>query len=207
MMDDYGWATITRGGRIFFPIGYSFHVRNISSCSDKEKYVFYNNRTYLAYTQRLGPTIFLQPITQGTTTVHETGHSLCNLQDEYLYDDCNKCGLDDCKAYGNLDAPNNNCATNPLFDFKYSFVTYGTSNLGCTYTADFQFAHATSYYRSTRDSIMRFSKLTPKFNVVSCGYCVAALNGVKAPKSQDAKPYWQECLNMDTINITTYTAC
>jgi len=35
-----------------------------------------------------------------------------------------------------------------------------------------------------------------KFNVVSCGYCTAAIKGGN-PKS-----YWDECMNLDTIKPT-----
>ena len=53
-------------------------------------------------------------------------------------------------------------------------------------------------YRPSDDSLMNYGK-DHRFNVISCGYIIAAIKGEPIDKAH-AEKYWPECVTFDTIN-------
>lgn len=104
--------------------------------------------------------------------LHEFAHSFAGLSDEYLV-----------FGPGVTGATNKNCSTNPVYEWIYKGRRYGDSNFeGCHYTD--------GSYRPSQKSIMRGAQSgETRFNVVSCGYIIAAVKGGAGPE------YWPECIN------------
>jgi len=104
-----------------------------------------------------------------TTTIHELGHSLCILDDEYVYSEQGKPVK---SPYGEK-----NCKKEDFWPSKF-----GGKFAGCTHT---------DWFRPTEQSIMNTAKgyTNEGFNIVSCGYCIEEIEGGKK-KIDD---YWEEC--------------
>jgi len=111
----------------------------------------------------------------GLISVHEFSHAFAGLDDEYVTHN------DAPSEYGLL---LRNCSKTPLVDFSYEGKRYGGADYeGCTFF--------TSHYRSSESSLMGNSAL--EFNVVSCGWILAAIKG------GDAKSHFPECAKMGGV--------
>jgi hypothetical protein len=142
------------------------------------------------------------------TAVHESGHSLGKLDDEYglgvigllptVVGADVKYTVNGYKMLGDLYSLPRNCTSDPRTDYSYNGYIYGSiASAGCTYA--FSPDAQRVYYRPSSGSIMnRVSYGVRKFNVISCGYIVAALDGQLAMK-YNAATHWAECENLDTI--------
>jgi len=118
-------------------------------------------------------------------TMHEFGHSFANLSDEY------HSGIK--KSFSEK---SNNCSVDPRKDFSYLFRMYGSDKSeqtkGCTFlsTEDENF-----YYRPSASSIMNDTFDDLRYNVIGCGYILAAIN-LQTPTKGNAEKYWPNCLKM-----------
>ena len=176
-------------------------IKEGSSCKNMEKYVFMSDinikrgsKWVGGYTTKNSPIIIVQRGPPKTslpyftfTLLHEMGHAFCGLADEYLYSD-----------FGRLPSPFTNCVPEPTEAYKYGGILYGKTNIvGCTYDHYYigspKEGHVINYYRPIETSIMRESQHEERFNVISCGYCLASIKGGN-PKS-----YFKECNNLNTI--------
>jgi len=131
------------------------------------------------YTYPMARTIFIYPgRALPLLFVHEAGHAMAGLQDEYLYREIIRTIPDN----------NNerNCVDNPA-----KFTGYGDSVwTGCE--------NYPGLYKPTVTSIMNTaSNGLKKFNVISCGYLI---NSIKNnPSYTKMQQYWQDCMSLDTI--------
>ena len=151
--------------------------RRISSCKDASQYFFYNLKTYRGIVARVDNSeiAFLSPVVDSVVAVHETAHSFCGVYDEYP--------LESFKGKGVETFPS--CALSPEERYLYGNTLYGEfTHIGCT---------SDLTYRPSFNSIMRFHVANQKFNVISCGYCLAKIIG------GDPKSHWPECMKLDTI--------
>lgn len=128
-----------------------------------------------------------------TTVIHESGHAVGRLEDEYV-----KLGT----MKGSFIVPTN-CSTNPKIDYTYdngdglrwygSPKSPGTS--GCTYAMTIL---EVLNYRPSAQSIMNSLSSPQQFNVISCGYLISAIKGEPVDKAH-AQKYWPECMTLDTV--------
>ncbi len=130
--------------------------------------------------------------------VHETGHALGYLNDEYLSQN-NHPDSDNDYMVGTLQRETN-CTLHPENQFTYDdgngLKWYGGNDYsGCTY--GFSSVDYSRYYRPTDHGMMNSAQLTgDKFNVISCGYLLSAI--AKEPIDKiHAQTHWAECMNMD----------
>ena len=162
---------------------------------DNKKLFFLSGKTYSGYAYKGTGLIVINigAITDRLSFIamHEFGHAFCGLDDEYLYGE---------SKYGILYKPLTNCVHLPREDYQYNKILYGNlNNVGCSYKSLFASPKALSenpslyYYRPSYNSIMSSYRGLVEFNVVSCGYCLAAIKG------GDPKSYWPECMKLDTI--------
>ena len=117
--------------------------------------------------------------------VHEFSHTFAKLNDEYVY-----------RAQSvNVGLPLRNCSVRPAADFSLNGKMYGSTRYqGCSFqydAGDKPSVPNARYYRPSDKSVM--NKDGDEFNVVSCGYILAAIKG------GDAKSYFPECAAMDGI--------
>jgi len=130
--------------------------------------------------------------------VHETGHTFAQLADEYPY-------TIDAETAVNIATEDfapwwqfflTNCSTAPVYDYRFGGKLYGETNIkGCTFTK-----YTTGnkdeffFYRPSSDSLMRGNESKVRqFNVVSCGWILAAIKG------GDAKSHFPECAKMGGV--------
>jgi hypothetical protein len=126
------------------------------------------------------------------TFLHEMGHGFAGLTDEYLYKGFEtKTEENQNVSMAKFIGPN--CLPPTLNSqdikqiFSYGGKSYASPKIGCsTY----------QLYRPSEQSLMNGGANRTKFNVVSCGYIIAAIKGGN-PKS-----YWSECAGLDTVPIT-----
>jgi hypothetical protein len=162
-------------------------VRKLSSCGQSPgTYYVFNSSRILAgegqrsvehgYTKKGGNVIYLSTIFYpGAVDVHEMGHALCRLNDEYLYE----------AARFSIGWGSRNCVRNPS-----SFGAYGeTTHEGCD--------KYTNFFRPSETSIM-LGVSVAQFNVVSCGYCLAEIKGT-GTSSAVMKKNFEECMEMDGV--------
>ncbi len=107
-----------------------------------------------------------------------------------------------------------NCSLNPSNDYRgLNNRIYGSIvDKGCTYLNNGASPHSMTYYRPSETSIMNQDfvsiKNSPvsglldntdlsKFNVIDCGYIIAAISGQKVNKV-NAATHWSQCFNLDT---------
>ncbi len=179
---DSVWPMRNIGNSSAFAESYYDRVPNYSSCNSSSRlFILYSDRISSSYTAKFAKVIFMEkPDTSYSprALIHEVGHALAGLQDEYVYKG----------SYGRNSADDGlftgkNCAKLPAVDFSYNGNRYGDINRqGCG---------KSSLYRSTDDSMMKNTK--NNFNVVSCGYIFAAIEGGNGPE------YWQKCMEINTI--------
>ncbi len=189
-------------------------VTRSSSCgADAQEYIlmFGDPASYFAWTftaPLIPPVVFMNMPKLATvsnfnpaTILHESGHALAKLSDEYLI------GISSIP-----DSPNpvfgydllgdtfwdTNCTLNPFIGFRNETTNhiYGAPDIfGCSYAASA--ASFNAYYRASPSSLMRDASPGKKFNVISCGYLIAAFNNEPLDKAH-AEKYWPECLTLDT---------
>ncbi len=153
--------------------------------------------------------------TEAGVIIHEVGHAFAGLLDEYVSQtQNNKDNL--------LTGVNNpriltteNCSTYPARDFRNPADgrLYGAYlDKGCEYlVAQLQSGqkHPLPYYRPAVRSIMSSGDLTtntdtiwvPKFNIISCGYIIAAIKNQSLSQA-NAGSHWAECAGLDTAGKT-----
>lgn len=128
--------------------------------------------------------------------IHEAAHGFAGVMDEYAYDDPKTGatgGPSDFLAYMGSQRTIN-CVIDPTnagAGYVYGGKLYGDKNIQDCSTILLQ--------RPSQNSIMRHEVALPgsdKFNVISCGYIVAAINGTGVASGPS---YWPECMKMDTI--------
>lgn len=143
-----------------------------------------------------------------TVIVHETSHAFAGLLDEYL--NSNQAG--DILQIGSSNPrllTTENCDSNPSWGFRspYDNHVYGSvTDTGCEFLLQNLKSgqkHPDNYYRPSSNSIMKsgdvfagYEKVfLPEFNVISCGYIIAAIDGQALSKA-NAALHWPECLAM-----------
>ena len=182
--DDTGWPIETQGTYTFFTDNIYRMIPHQSFCKGARLYSFQNNRTYSAYTKKYYQTLFFAPNVSNQVRLHEMGHALCGLDDEYQRSE-----PPPSSTLSSL-----NCSTSPDIDYLLGGINYGNvgldKSLGCAWNST---QSGTQIFRPTGSSIMRTS--TGKFNEVSCGYCVAAITGQGTGKS-----HWPVCSSLDTVH-------
>ena len=182
-------------------------VTSVSSCgASANEYVFVFNdpSIYIGYTEfnkRVvyinAPALIADGQSLAQTTIHESGHQL-----GYLYDEYNDPSRPDGDLFG-LDAYSN-CTYDPRIDYTYGNHIYGVVGIrSCLYNyngAGYTPVGGTNplYYRPSNDSIMNTGVTSSKFNVISCGYLVASFKGEVVDKAH-AQTHWDECEGLDTI--------
>ncbi|TAK57965.1 hypothetical protein EPO17_00610, partial [Patescibacteria group bacterium] len=210
-------STNADSGAVSYTSSAATSIKTQSSCGgDGLEYIFLTDdkSLYPAYTlpaNEVGKTenvIAIQPLyTQfchpetnlicgfADTVIHETGHAIANLGDEYLQ------GF----SSSNLAINDSNCAHDPEKQYRsidnrvYAGAIVGDNAgepyyAGCTLLTD----KLGELYRPSRVSIMNSKTLYfKKFNVISCGYLVSAIKG-ESPIKENAQKYWPQCLNLDT---------
>lgn len=121
----------------------------------------------------------------GVVFVHEFSHTFAGLNDEYVYRAESK----------NVGLPLRNCSVRPATDFSVNGKLYGSTRYqGCSFqydVGDKPSVPNARYYRPSDKSVM--NKEGDEFNVVSCGYILAAIKG------GDAKSYFPECAKMNGV--------
>jgi hypothetical protein len=124
--------------------------------------------------------------------IHEFAHVFAWLDDEYLY-----------AQYGSPKRKKiiyydfRNCADTPANDYAYQNKLYGgTAYKGCMFEKEYDSAPLT-FYRPSQISIMRHPDFE-SFNVVSCGYIVAAILN-ETPTKENASKYWPQCARMNDV--------
>lgn len=135
--------------------------------------------------------------------MHEVGHAFAGLLDEYLYANAGDIVdhfFSDLSQYSTK-----NCAKKPTWDYRNSIdnKVYGSVvKTGCSFLRESGSEprqHPIFYYRPSDDSLMKgHTSSIAKFNVISCGYIVAAIKGESLTKA-NAQKYWPECMKMDTV--------
>lgn len=129
--------------------------------------------------------------------VHEAGHSLANLSDEYPKSGGTMEYKDE--VYIN-DPPNatrikNNCTVNPWRSYRSSSggKLYGATSIkGCFNAKATFWGLKFPIFRPTNTSLMHYGDSgNDKFNTISCGYVLSFING-KNPKDN-----FEECHHMD----------
>ncbi|MBU6390013.1 hypothetical protein KGQ31_00505 [Patescibacteria group bacterium] len=135
--------------------------------------------------------------------MHETGHALGHLNDEYIYAKAGTpfSGYDLIGDLSYAGLTEENCTLNPASLYTYNDGTglkwYGDANhQGCSFSLhpnDYS-----SYYRPSDASIMNSGSHSDKFNVISCGYLISAIKNEPVDKAH-AQTHWPECTNLDTV--------
>lgn len=132
--------------------------------------------------------------------LHEFGHAFAGLNDEYVH----RNGPEDELRFG---MPFRNCSIVPRTAWQLNGIRYGdTKYSGCTFPEVFRGGTRASpntvpVYRPSDKSMMKAAQSGEwRFNVVSCGYIVAAIKGGQA------KDYWPECMRYDTVKPTETAA-
>ena len=165
------------------------------------------------------------PISIGV--IHEVAHGFANVLDEYMISSNSRQGaITNNLLTRYLNRPwiytTANCTSKPSWDYRNprDNKIYGSvKSVGCSYLAgsnatfktssgvyvspatDFM-KNAVTYYRPSSASIMNDTPHNTaaqnKFNVISCGYIVAAIYQVPLTQ-ENASQFWPMCKNLDTI--------
>ena len=221
---------------IFFDSAQPILDRSSCGPSDMEYIFLFDDGThYAAWTSSaLHKVVFLNvhknPVdgldNLAITAIHESGHSMGRLNDEYLTMFNSETATT--TTYGGVDtnfsnlppaSPNysrligdmsdyeldqENCTLDPVssytaLDANGNIVWYGANKLyqGCTYSMS-STANYKLYYRPSNDSIMADNSKSDKFNVISCGYLISAILGETVDQWHAAK-HWPECMKLDTV--------
>jgi hypothetical protein len=195
-------------GKLIFDIFGTYNkLRSTSSCgNDAAAYIFFYKRPgfYFAYASIDHPVVFYNgaesqedPEQRALTLIHELGHGYAGLLDEYSSPDmANSQELASKLQLGVIP----NCSTNPSRDYRNqeNNLIYGSvSTEGCKYFSSPDITHPTAYYRPSVNSIMNNLNISPKFNVISCGFITSVILENDYRRS-NAQKYWPLCANLDT---------
>ena len=182
--DDTSWTTNPPiNGKTYFDDKYYSVVPALpdffTECYRQDVHVFYNDRTYIGYTQTIQPTIFQSTSTGSDTTMHEIGHSFCGLDDEYRY------------TPGKSSLGGINCVAT-----SKGYGVWGDHNYqGCSAWDN--------YYRPTKNSIMRSRSILngDKFNVIGCGSCLERFSPPINPFESGFSftPYYKTCCDSMSV--------
>ncbi len=177
-----------------------------SSCGDARLYIFYSNIMSTSVAILSGKDINMNisevsaKIQTGTViddkvaniTMHEIGHAFAGLNDEYLRGDNLETEL--AASYFMTDY-GSNCVLAPI-NYSYDKKNYGSQNItGCAYKA----LNGIPIYRPSQHSLMLggYRSSTEKFNVVSCGYIMAAIH-----EDPNARKYFPDCWKLSGLEDT-----
>ena len=156
--------------------------------------------------------------------MHESGHAFAGLMDEYIYPTSplafnpnpgpvylylHDYDIRTISGGSSRILNTENCSSNPTWDFRSptdSHVYGSVVDNGCTYLSKNPPPGGKQnipYYRASVRSIMKSGDVlsgndpifVPEFNVVSCGYIIAAIKG-EALSQQNAASHWPQCLSM-----------
>ena len=192
--NDTAWKKITDpDGDKRFARGIANSLRSVSACGGGGTTFFLNNTSERAYAIPSVGVAFVHPVqSDETVMLHEFGHAFANLRDEYTYATSTRTPALFLKLINKV--LGKNCSTNPVYDFSYAGRLYGGAQyLGCGFTKVGVTADTVSIYRPSNNSLMRHHLEDDRFNVVGCGYIIAAIKGGKGPE------YFPECFGLDTI--------
>ncbi|GEM_PF-1966618 len=151
------------------------------------------------------------PVTLPIIAVHESGHAIGKLNDEYIYAQAGTWmpgePFDSYGLLGTTKEPLTNCANNTANSYRItsdgSDVWYGSPNTqNCMYASTPQ---GSIYYKPSTNSIINDARHSQKFNVISCGYLISGILGEPIDKAH-AQTHWPECMRMDTEKPASLTA-
>ncbi len=132
----------------------------------------------------------IKPTSLPVVVMHEFGHGFAGLNDEYEYGGPSE----------EIQMPYRNCSTVPTSAFRYKGKLYGdTTHSGCSYSKVFRGGRVgdrteVPIYRPSFKSMMKAAQSgETRFNVISCGYIIAAIKGGTGPE------HWAECMGLDTV--------
>lgn len=227
--NDLAENTTTKNGRTYFAGEVYEKIKTQTSCRgqpEKSLYVFFNNRTYWGYAAKSGRIILVNGITgirqdyinQGIsagaltqsiltqklmyTLLHESGHAVGALADEYFTDTYYVLSEDIDKQI----SPN--CTYDPVK--RYGKYGDGLTWQGCYFKGVFTDVSkniSKPLYRPSDKGLMNVLELehrkgqsaelvitsTPKYNTFDCAYMAAGFFG------GNAENYMEKCLTLDTI--------
>jgi hypothetical protein len=189
--DDSGWEVKSIKGDGQTPQYFATSVRDnipkISACGKKRLHNLYttrgiNTKIHGGYATLGGRYAIINPIKNIHLLIalHESGHAIGWLQDEYLTDNTG--------SMASIANAERNCET----DLPLDFLPYGKPYRGCT---------SPNAIRTTEDSIMRDHRSSQKFNVWSCAFLVTYFKQERENKEK-LKQYAKECNNMDVVSET-----
>ncbi len=179
------------GGKIFYVTFFNdqnFHYAWSPVKSGQNGRVYINDSPMVTINGSLQKNFYNQGYSSILSLLHEEGHALGLLKDEYYTPG----------SIGDTDqlfTTSKNCSTDPLNDFRYSGsnkmyggIIFASIKVGCQYNFD---SKASSIiYRPNANSLMNNQLASPKkFNIISCGYLVAALLGEPIDKAH-AEKHW-----------------
>ncbi|MDR3558251.1 MAG: hypothetical protein P4L61_01840 [Candidatus Pacebacteria bacterium] len=135
-----------------------------------------------------------------TTVIHESGHAIGNLQDEYLQAVDGSDTYDPDQLVGGP-MVYTNCTDDPWSAYSYGGNMYGSvSATGCKYA--FSPSAHDIYYRPTSSSSLNIMydnlNINAEFDIISCGYVLAAIDGQPADYDH-ASTHWPECKGLNTV--------
>jgi hypothetical protein len=181
--DDSDWGTL--GERNYDYATFDSHVSSDSKCS-ADIYTFFT--TYFKKSTVLASAtkndhIYMKPDSAKYAFVHEMGHVVGDLVDEYQ--------VDHCWAVDALDWMAGACDVGPncVGDPESSYGDYGEHDIrGCKIN-DYS-------YRPSQNSVMRKPSADKRFNVIGCGHCLKDILG----GSYSMSYYYEKCCEeMDVI--------
>ena len=214
----------------FYATSTDVAIKSTSSCgNDGLEYIFlfHNPAIYYGYTSTdwadtrdIGNVVYLDvpALVDGgkdvpTVAIHESGHAIGKLDDEYIHVLSGvgpKEPFDTYKLLDTYNDPLENCVNNPYLDYwnEALDLSYASTTIrNCGYASTPQ---GDVYYRPSTISIMNDDIVSQKFNVISCGYVVSGILGEPVDKIH-AERHWpgadQEnntdpgCLSMDTDKV------
>gem|GEM_PF-2997876 len=182
------------GGSTFFKNPEQTLISNSSCPALKSATYIYltNDHSIWGYTstdsnavREIGNVIFMNTpalseagLDASVVAVHELGHAIGKLDDEYLdTDPMFGEPWDMYNTIGELEDSLENCSDVPSLDYwdEVSNVIYASTSIqGCHYVST---SEGFEYYRPSENSIMNDDSESQSFNVISCGYLVSAILG------------------------------
>gem|GEM_PF-5768926 len=209
---------LTSRGQKFFTIDFGESVKQQSSCSPLgDQYLFYFDNASIATFSPFHKVSFMNIFGglrfDSVEAIHEIGHTFAGLVDEYgdsLY------GL---AGWATLLSPEplaSNCTLSPsssysirgnsIGNIRYSNIeTVGCSGISAPTSPK---AGPLFWYRPSYHSIMKDGNFEHRFNVIDCGYVIAAIKrervGSQSQYKTNASKYWPECINLDTAKDVTF---
>ncbi len=217
--DDSKYGTVTGGGSRSFFDNITDDILTDGTPCDRStmmglgganprftKFIFFhnNNAVHPAYTRRGGDMAWINIDSRTdylpAVMLHELGHEIGNLWDEYIVPNGNA-------VWNNSiyfeQSSTRNCTTDPTNDYRgtdnhvYGFFPYSE---GCTSMRSSQGTmdtkgHVIVFYRPSEDGLMNGDYTSMgRFNIIDCGYISAALLEPTYPPNRDtAAKYYKTC--------------